>query len=66
MDAMWVVLGALQLVLGIDWIALVWADRPRPPEGRRHFKARSLRGPTALGVCWLVLGVYWLGRGLLD
>jgi hypothetical protein len=66
MDAMWVVVGALQLALGIGWIAMLRTDRPRPPEERRHFKHRSLRGPTALGVCWLVLGVYWLGRGLLG
>jgi hypothetical protein len=66
MDAMWVVVGALQLALGIGWIALLRADRPRPPEERHYFKTRSLRGPTALGVCWLVLGVYWLGRGLLG
>jgi hypothetical protein len=66
MEAIWVVIGLLQLALGIVWIALLRADRPRPPEERRHFKHRSLRGPTAVGVCWLVVGGYWLGRGLLG
>ncbi len=66
MDAMWVVVGALQLALGLGWIALLRADRLQPPEERDYFKSRSLRRPTALGACWLVLGAYWLGRGLLG
>ncbi len=65
MDAVWVVGGVLQLALGIAWLVGVQRDRPRPPEERRHFKSRSLRGPTLAGVVWLLLGAWWLGRGLL-
>ena len=65
MDAMWVVVGPLQLALGLGWIALLRADRLQPPEERDYFKSRSLRGPTALGACWLVLGRTGLAAGFL-
>ena len=65
MDAMWVVVGAPQLALGLGWIALLRADRLQPPEERDSFKSRSLRRPTALGACWLVLGRTGLAAGFL-
>lgn len=65
MDVMWVVLGVGCLGVGIVWLAGVQADRRRPPEQRRNFKTRSLRGPTLAGLFWLLLGTYWLARGLL-
>ena len=42
------------------------ADRDRPPAQRRNFKGQSLTGPTLAAVLWLLLGVWWLARGLLD
>jgi hypothetical protein len=66
MDGVWVVLGVLQLALGIVWVALVMADRRRPPDQRRHFKTASLAFPLTAGCVWVLLGLYWLGRGLLG
>jgi hypothetical protein len=41
------------------------ADRHRPPDQRRNFKDRnSLTAPTVIGVVWLLVGLWWIGRGL--
>jgi hypothetical protein len=65
MDTGYLVIGAVQLALGIVWFGLVVADRRRPPARRRNFKDRtSLTAPTVIGVVWLLLGLWWLGRGL--
>jgi hypothetical protein len=65
MDVMQVVVGTGFLAVGIAWLVGVQRDRPRPLEQRRHFKQRSLRGPTLAGLFWLLLAAWWLGRGLL-
>jgi hypothetical protein len=66
MDGMWVVLGLCSLGIGIVWTRGLLADRGRPPAQRRNFKGQSLTGPTLAAVLWLLLGVWWLARGLLD
>lgn len=66
MDAEWVVLGVLQLAVGVVWTVLVLIDRRRPPGQRRHVKTATLRGPTILAVVWLLLGLWWLNRALLG
>jgi hypothetical protein len=66
MDLRWVVLGLASLGIGIAWTMGLLADRGRPPAQRRNFKGRSLTGPTLAAVCWLLLGVWWLARGLLG
>jgi hypothetical protein len=65
MDAIRVVVGAGSLGLGIAQLVRVLKER-RWTDQHRHFKTRSLRGPTLVGVLWLLFGVYWLGRGLLG
>jgi hypothetical protein len=57
MDAKWVVVGVLQLVLSIAWIALLRADGPRPPEERRHFKSEPAGPRPHLGCAGWSLGV---------
>jgi hypothetical protein len=66
MNAIQVALGTGFLAVGIAWLAEVHRDRSRPPEQRRNFKTRSLRGPTLAGLFWLLLAAWWLGRGLLN
>jgi hypothetical protein len=65
MDGLWVVLGLCSLGIGIIWTRGLLADRGRPPAQRRNFKG-PLTGPTLAAVLWLLLGVWWLARGLLD
>ena len=65
MDTGYLVIGILQVALGIGWAGLVLADRRRPPDQRRNFKDRnSLTGPTVIGVVWLLVGLWWIGPGL--
>ena len=65
MDTAYVVIGVLQLAVGIGWTWGVLADRRRPPDQRRNFKGRtSLTAPTFVGVVRLLIGLWWLGRGL--
>jgi hypothetical protein len=66
MDIGWVVLGLCSLGIGIAWTMGLLADRRRPPAQRRNFKGQSLTGPTLAAVCWLLLGLWWLARGLLG
>ncbi len=66
MDGMWVVLGLCSLGIGIVWTRGLLVDRGRPPAQRRNYKGQSLTGPTLAAVLWLLLGVWWLARGLLD
>ena len=66
MDGMWVVLGLCSLAIGSIWTRGLLADRRRPPAQRRNFKGQSLTGPTLAAVLWLLLGVWWLARGLLG
>ena len=66
MDGMWVVLGLASLGIGIAWTMALLADRRRPPAQRRNFKGQSLMGPTLSAVLWLLLGLWWLARGLLG
>jgi hypothetical protein len=66
MDLGWMVLGLLSLGIGIAWTLGLLADRNRPPPQRRHFKGQSLTGATLATVFWLLLGLWWLARGLLD
>ena len=66
MDIAWVVLGLASLGIGIAWTMALLADRRRPPGQRRNFKGQSLTGPTLAAVCWLLLGLWWLARGLLG
>jgi hypothetical protein len=42
MDTVSVVIGVLQLALGIGWMALVQADRRRPPTGAGTSGARPV------------------------
>jgi hypothetical protein len=65
MDVMQVVVGIGFLAIGIAWLVGVQRDRPRPLAQRRHFQQQSLVGPALAGVLWLLLAVWWLGRGLL-
>ena len=65
MDGLWVVLGLCSLGIGIIWTRGLLADRGRPPAQRRTFKGPRT-GPTLAAVLWLLLGVWWLARGLLD
>ena len=65
METWKLVLGILQLALGVGWTILVVADRRRPPDERRHFRGlASMRGPTVAAIVWVALGLYWLGWGL--
>ena len=66
MNAIQVALGTGSLAVGIAWLVDVHRDRSRPEEQRRNFKTRTLVGPTLTGVVWLLLGAWWLGRGLLN
>jgi hypothetical protein len=66
MDIRWVVLGLISLGIGIAWTMGLLADRDRPPAQRRNFKGQSLTGPTLAAVLWLLLGLWWLARGLLG
>ena len=66
MDGIWVVLGVAQLAVGIVWLTQVLAERRRPLELRRNFKTASLTFPTVAGIVWLLVGLWWLGRGLLG
>jgi hypothetical protein len=64
MDALRVVLGAGCLVLAIAQLVRVLRER-RWADQHGHVKTRSLRGPILMGLFWLLLGAWWLGRGLL-
>ena len=66
MDIGWVVPGLASLGIGIAWTMALLADRRRPPTQRRNYKGQSLTGPTLAAVLWLLLGVWWLARGLLG
>jgi hypothetical protein len=66
MDLGWVVLGLISLGIGIAWTMGLLADHGRPPAQRRHFKGQSLTGPTLAAALWLLLGLWWLARGLLG
>jgi hypothetical protein len=66
MDTAWVVLGLASLGIGIAWTTGLLADRGRLPAQRRNFKGQSLTGPTLAAVLWLLLGLWWLARGLLG
>jgi hypothetical protein len=64
MDAIRVVLGAGFLILGIAQLVRVLRER-RWADQHHDVKTRSLRGPTLVGLFWLLLAAWWLGRGLL-
>jgi hypothetical protein len=65
MDTEYVVIGVLQLAVGIGWTGLALVDRRRPPDQRRNFKeSANLQVQLILGVIFALIGLYWLGRGL--
>jgi hypothetical protein len=66
MDLGWVVLGLASLGIGVAWTVGLLADRDRPLGQRRNFTGRSLTGPTLAAILWLLLGLWWLARGLLG
>ena len=59
MDLGWVVLGLASLGIGIAWTMGLLSDRGRPLGQRRNFKGLA-------AALWLLLGLWWLARGLLG